>query len=125
MTMTVARFRREAERRRGSRSRGAPRYEDALVGFAVAHAHAVRTQGGSVHSAASELGLSAMTLGKWVSRAASGAQGRIREVVLSSAAPARSCYAPSAGTLTLTTASGHVVTGLDVSQAAALLGALS
>lgn len=125
MTMTVARFRREVERLRGSRRRGAPRYEEALVAFAVAHALAVRAQGGSVHSAAGELGLSAMTLGKWLSRAASGAQGRIREVVLSSAAPAPSYCAPSAGTLTLTTARGHVVSGLDVSQAAALLGALS
>jgi hypothetical protein len=122
MTMTVARFRREVERRRGTRRRGAPRYEDVLVEFAVAHAHAVRAQGGSVHRAASELGLSSMTLGKWMSRGASGAQGCIREVVLSSAAPASSS---SAGTLTLTTASGHVVSGLDVSQAAALLGALS
>jgi hypothetical protein len=125
MTITVARFRREVDRRRGSRRRGAPRYEDALVNFAVAHAHAVRAQGGSVHSAASELGLSAVTLGKWLSRGASGAQGCIREVVLSSAAPAPSSSASSAGTLTLTTASGHVVSGLDVSQAAALLGALS
>jgi transposase-like protein len=124
MTKTVARFRREVERRRGSRKRGAPRYEEALVAFAVAHAHAVRAQGGSVHSAARELGLSAMTLGKWMSRAVSGTQGRVREVVLSSAAPALSC-ASRAGTLTLTTASGHMVTGLDVSQAAALLGALS
>ena len=124
MTMTVARFRREVERRRGSRKRGAPRYEAALVEFAVAHARAVRAQGGSVHRAASELALSAMTLGKWLSRAASGAQGRIREVVLSSSASAASC-SPSACTLTLTTASGHMVTGLDVSQAAALLGALS
>lgn len=124
MTMTVARFRREVDRRRGSRRRGAPRYEEALVEFAVAHAHAVRAQGGSVHSAAIELGLAAVTLGKWVSRAASSAQGRIREVVLSSA-PAPSSCAPSAGTLTLTTASGHLVTGLDVSQAASLLGALS
>jgi transposase-like protein len=124
MTMTVARFRREVERRRGTRRRGAPRYDDALVEFAVAHARAVRSQGGSVNAASRELGLSAMTLGKWVSRGASGAQGAFREVVLSSAAPLPS--SPSrAGTLTLTTASGHVVTGLDVSQAAALLGALS
>jgi len=120
--MTVARFRREVERRRGSRRRGAPRYDDALVEFAVAHALVLRAQGGSVHRAARELGLSSTTLGKWMSRTASGAQGCIREVVLSSAALAPSS---SAGTLTLTTASGHVVSGLDVSQAAALLGALS
>ena len=121
--MTVAGFRREVARRRGTRRRGAPRYEDALVSFAVAHARGVRSQGGSVLGAARELGVSVMTLSKWMSRDTAGARSCVREVVVSPTAPRSSSF--SAGTLTLTTASGHVVSGLDVSQAAALLGALS
>jgi hypothetical protein len=124
MTKTVAEFRREVVRRRGARKRGAPRYDDALVTFAVAHARGVRAQGGSVLSAARDLGVSTMTLSKWMSRETSVTGSIVREVIVSS--PAAPCSSSEiTGTLTLTTASGHVVTGLDVSQVAALLGALS
>lgn len=118
MTMTVARFRREVVRRRGARRRGAPRYPEHLVAFAVEHVSRVRLAGGSLHAASAELGLSSMTVGSWLSRPAP--RGRLREVVVT--APSPSAASPA---LTLTTPAGHVVNGLDVAQAAALLRALS
>jgi len=126
MAMTVAEFRREVERRRGARRRGAPRYPAELVAFAVQRARSVLAAGRSVNAAATELGLSSMTLSAWLSRSArpggaSPGGGRLREVVVSAS--------PSSGVsehaLTMTTPSGHVVSGLCVVQAAALLRALS
>jgi hypothetical protein len=119
--MTVAEFRREVERRRGARRRGAPRYPAELVAFAVQRARSVLAAGRSVNAAATELGLSSMTLSAWLSRSARPGGGRLREVVVS--------RSPSSGVgehgLTMTTPSGHVVSGLCVAQAAALLRALS
>lgn len=121
MTMTVAGFRREVARRRGARRRGAPQYPEQLVWFAVEHAQAARAAGASVNAAATELGLSSMTLTSWLSRSDHRGHGRLREVVVTESSSAT----VTAGRLTVTTASGHVVSGLDVSQAAALLRALS
>jgi hypothetical protein len=91
-----------------------------MVSFAVDHARGVRAGGRSVNAAAAELGLSAMTLGSWLSRCEHGGRGQLREVVVSGSS---SPMAPQG--LTVTTRSGHVVSGLDVAQAAALLAALS
>lgn len=121
MAITVAEFRREVVRRRGARRRGAPRYPAELVSFAVQHAQEVRASGRSVNAAATELGLSSMTLGAWLSRTAHAGRGRLREVVVTeSPSPNISEHG-----LTVTTASGHVVGGLSVAQAAELLRALS
>jgi len=120
MTMTVAGFRPEVVRRRGARRRGAPRYPEQLVSFAVQHAASVQAAGGRVSTAASELGLSAMTLASWLSRSEVSVRGRLREVVVSE--PPVRAGAPQL--LTVTTRSGHMVSGLDVAQAVALLRAL-
>jgi hypothetical protein len=61
-----------------------------------------------------------MTLSTWLSRSGDGG-GRLREVVVSESPVALG----SQPGLTMTTPSGHVVTGLSVAQAAALLRALS
>jgi hypothetical protein len=118
--MTVDGFRREVERRRGGRRRGAPRYSEAHVEFAVAHVRAARSAGRSLHAAATELGLNSVTLGTWLKRTSDPSAGRLREVVVS---PAPKAPVPTIG-LEITTPCGHVVRGLGVAEAAALLRAL-
>jgi hypothetical protein len=120
-TMTVEEFRRYAQGRRGGRRRGAPRYPDELVAFAVEHARAARTAGRSLHAAAAELGLSGMTLGTWLSRSGNVQRPRLREIVVRD----HEVGSPGAGrTVEVKTASGHIVRGLSVADAAALLRAL-
>jgi hypothetical protein len=63
-----------------------------------------------------------MTLGAWLSRTNQSASGRLREVVVCAATVED---APTARTVEVKTASGHVVRGLSVADAAALLKALS
>lgn len=120
MAITMAEFRREVIRRRGSRRRGAPRYPAQLVSFAVQHARSALTAGRSLNAAATDLGLSSMTLGAWLSRSGHGGGSRLREVVVTEPPAIASQHG-----LTVTAPSGHVVSGLCVSQAAALLRALS
>lgn len=117
-TMTVEAFRREVAQRRGARRRGAPKYPDALVGFAVQHAQAARAAGRSLSAAASELGLNSMTLGAWLKLAAGAPRDRLREVVVSTAL-AVPPTAPHG--LEVTTSSGHVVSGLSFAEVATLL----
>jgi len=124
MAMTVAKFRREAERRRGERERGAPRYPEEMRAFAVAHARSVRTAGGSTHGAALELGLSDVTLATWLRTA--GKAAKLREVRVAPAAEAlRAASSAGTETVVVTAPSGHVASGLSVQQAAELLRALS
>ena len=58
MNLTVEVFRQQVQARRGERRRGAPRYSEELVAFAVKHAREARKAGRSLHAAAAELGLS-------------------------------------------------------------------
>lgn len=120
--LTVEVFRQQVQERRGERRRGAPRYPEALVAFAVKHARAVHASGRSLHAAATELGLSSMTLEKWLSRAGQSTGQRLREVVVREATVEA---APDARTVEVKTASGHVVRGLSVADAASLLRALT
>ena len=123
MSMTVQKFRREVTRRRRGRARGAPRYTPAQRKFALAHVQAVRAAGGGMSRAAEELGVSDMTLSSWLRGVASA--GRLREVRVSAVAPeSRPGTGAPDGAVVVTTAGGHVVTGLSVQQAAALLLAL-
>jgi hypothetical protein len=119
-TMTVAEFRQQVLVQRGGRRRGAPRYPDELVEFAVAHARGALTAGRRVNAAAAELGLSFATLAAWLSRAKSVSETRLRQVVVDEA------HEPAAATrgLEVRTVSGHVVRGLSVVEAVALLRAL-
>jgi hypothetical protein len=63
-----------------------------------------------------------MTLDKWLSRAGASTSQRLREVVVREATVEA---APDARTVEVKTASGHVVRGLSVADAAALLRALT
>ena len=119
MAMTMTQFRAEVARRRGDRSRGAPRYPEAMRAFAVAHGQAVTARGETVASAARTLGITDVTLAAWMKALGSS---RMRRVEVVAAQP------PSAGvetTVTVTAPSGHTVTGLSVAEAAELLRALS
>ena len=122
MNLTVEVFRQLVQERRGERRRGAPRYPTELVAFAVKHAREAQKAGRSVHAAAAELRLNSMTLDKWLSRAGQGAGQRLREVVVREATVEAS---PGPGTVEVTTAAGHIIRGLSVSEAAALLRALT
>jgi hypothetical protein len=122
MNLTVQEFRLEVQSRRGERRRGAPRFPDELVAFAVKHARSARSAGRSLNAAATELGLSSMTLGAWMSRSSPSAGRRLREVVVSDADVEET---PSTRTVEVRTASGHVVRGLSVADAASLLKALT
>jgi hypothetical protein len=122
MNLTVEGFRQQVEERRGERRRGAPRYPAELVAFAVKHAREAQKAGRSLNAAAAELGLSAMTLGSWLSRAGQSTSRRLREVVVREATVEDSA---SPRTVEVETATGHVVRGLSVSEAAALLRALT
>jgi len=119
--MTVEEFRREVKQRRGERRRGAPKYPEALVAFAVQHAQLARASGRSLSAAASELGLNSVTLGAWLRLSGDAPHGRLREVVVEAAPEVQ----PTASIgLEVTTSSGHVVRGLSIADVAALLRAL-
>jgi transposase-like protein len=121
MEMTLKKFRGEVLRQREGRQRGAGRYREELREFAVAHARAAKASGGSVCSAALELGISDVTLGSWLQK--SSASGKVRRVEVT---PPCEREAPRSTTgLRVTTIGGHVVSGLTVEQAAQLLRALS
>jgi len=120
--LTVEVFRQQVQERRGERRRGAPRYPAELVAFAVKQARAAQASGRSLHAAAAELGLSSMTLGAWLSRAGQSTGQHLREVVVREATAEA---LPDARTVEVKTASGHVVRGLSVADAAALLRALT
>lgn len=121
MILTVEGFRQQVQARRGERRRGAPRYPAELVAFAVKHAREARSAGRSLHAASAELGLSSMTLGTWLSRASQSTGSPLREVAVYEA-PVEASPAPRA--VEVTTATGHVVRGLSVAEAALLLRAL-
>jgi transposase-like protein len=88
MAITLEEFQEAVQTRRRDRKHGASRYDQGLVSFAVQHAQAVVTSGGSVHAAAKELGISMMTLQSRQRRVgASPRSGRLRKVVVSSPTP--------------------------------------
>jgi hypothetical protein len=120
-TMTVEEFRQQVVAQRGARRRGAPRYSDQLVEFALAHAHGALAAGRRVNAAAADLGLSFATLSAWLARAKSVSETRLRQVVVDET---RVEPVVAARGLEVRTASGHVVRALSVVDAAALLRAL-
>jgi transposase-like protein len=122
MGTTLEQFREAVSTHRRGRKHGARRYDEDLVAFAVEHVRAVVASGGSVHAAAKELGISTMTIRSWQRRAGVAQTGKLRTVVVSASQPSSSAH-PS--TLRVTTREGHIVSGLDVTQLAALLRALS
>jgi hypothetical protein len=122
MGITLEQFREAVSTHRRDRKHGARRYDEDLVMFAIEHVRTVVASGGSVHAAAKELGISMMTIQSWQRRSGVVQTKKLRKVVVSTLQPPSS---PHASTLRLTTRDGHIVSGLDVSQLAALLRALS
>lgn len=127
MTITLEQFQSAVAERRRERKHGARRYEGELVAFAVGYAQSVVEQGRSVHDAAKELGISMSTLQSWQQRepVTESRLRRLRKVVVTEAQPSAAASAASTTMLTLTTSQGHVVRGLSVEQAIALLQVLS
>jgi hypothetical protein len=123
--MTLEQFRNEVVSRRGSRKRGAPAYSEELKAFAISHAQGVCATGRSLHAAASELGISQTTLGRFMQSSGDGIGKRVRRVVVSAPVQASASSSSAGHGLTLRTAQGHEVSGLTVEQASALLRALS
>ncbi|MEY4581488.1 MAG: hypothetical protein RL701_6191 [Pseudomonadota bacterium] len=122
MGITLEHFREAVSTRRRDRKHGARRYDEDLVVFAIEHARAVVASGGSVHAAAKELGISMMTIQSWQRRSGVPQTNKLRKVVVSTSQPPSS---PQPSMLRLTTREGHIVSGLDITQLAALLRALS
>jgi transposase-like protein len=118
--MGIEKFRRTALRMRSGKGRSA-RYPAEVRAWAVQYAEAELAEKRTVTSVAGQLGISDMTLRAWLYAASRKPVGRLCEVVV--AEPEPEATAP-ARALTLTTAGGHVVTGLDLEGAATLLKAL-
>lgn len=133
MGMTVERFRRDSQRRRAGRKRGATPYSAQQRAFAVSFAQSERAKGRSVAQASAALGVSEPALREWLRQSASTSgqkadsasapslvqSGLVRSVVVKPSGPTEG------GTLTLITPSGYRLNGLDFASAAALLRALS
>ena len=114
MRVTVDQFRKEAMKRKRGVRRGASEYPAALREFAVAFVRKAVDGGGSKAAAARALGVSEVTLAKWLGDGEVESEPAFREIVVE----------PEAATqraLILVTPSGMRVEGLDVEAAAALL----
>ena len=116
MTVTLEQFKRESASRKRGRHRGPAGYPMELRRFAVEHGKTTKASDGSVSSAAKELGISAVTLSKWMRDQPNVGADSFREVVVEHASM-RAC------SLVLVTASGHRIEGLDVDSAVALVRA--
>ena len=117
MTMSIEGFRRAREKR------GRGRYPKSARRWAVGYARRGLSKGLSLSAIAAELGVSDMTLRVWLSPdPAQTPAGELCEVVVAEHEPTPSAVRRP---VTLTTAQGHVVTGLDLEGAAALLRALA
>ncbi len=119
MGVTIGQFRRESAKRKRGRRRGSASYPVELRRFAVEHADGLIADGGSVSGAARELGVSEVTLAKWMQAAdeIDVGPGGFREVVVERTEV-------TTGTLAVVTPDGYRVEGLDLAGAAALLRAL-
>ena len=126
MTITLEQFQKAVAERRRERKHGARKYEGELVAFAVVHAQSAVEHGCSVHQAAKELGITMSTLQSWQQRepVSESMPRRLRSVVVAEAQPSAAATSASKPTLTLTTSHGHIVRGLNIEQAIALLKVL-
>ena len=116
MRISVEQFRREATKRKRGRRRGASEYPAALREFAVTFVRKA-VGGGTKAGAARELGVSAVTLDKWLREGEVEADHAFREIVVEP-------RAAESGALVLVTPGGLRVEGLSVESAADLLDRL-
>lgn len=118
MAKSIERFKQSTKRMRGGKGRAA-RYPDEARAWAVKYAEGQMAKGEKVSALAGRLGISDMTLRSWLYSASRKGAGALCEVVVAEAVPV-----PPARGITVTTAAGHVVGGLDLEGAAALLKAI-
>ena len=120
MTMTIERFREAAARRKRGVRRGSSGYPEEMRRFAVTFTTESLSGGGTISGAARELGVSEVTLSKWMEKDAFGDRGGgFRKVVVE--APLTTV---ERGAVTLVSPSGFRVEGLGLESAAALLKTL-
>ena len=119
MTMGIEQFHQMAEQMRGGKGR-AVRYTDEARAWAVEYAEREMATGESVGAVATKLRVSDMTLRSWLYAAAPKPEPELREVVVEEAPQPPA----AARALSLTTSSGHTLTGLDIEDASALLRSL-
>jgi hypothetical protein len=100
----VERFREERSRRQGEGQKKV-RYPDEVKALAVSYAESKRADGGSVYQAACDLGLGVQTLRSWLEGTPARPSRAFRAVQV---------VGTVSGGLTLRTANGHTIGGLDV-----------
>jgi len=119
MDVTIDDFRRESRKRKRNRRRGSASYPVELRRFAVEYAAGEIADGGSVSRSAKDLGVSEVTLAKWMQATETDdGPGEFREVVVEEPEV-------TTGGLVVVTPSGFRVEGLDLAGAAALLRAIA
>lgn len=118
MAMSIEKFRRSTARMRAGKGRSA-RYPAEARQWAVKFAQGQLSRGQALSAVSGQLGVSDMTLRSWLYAASREPTGSLCEVVVAEPEPP-----VSPARVTVTTRGGHVVTGLDADEAAALLRAL-
>ena len=113
--MTLRKFRRS----RGAKGATGRFPSDART-WATRHAETRVRSGWTITRIAAELEVSDMTLRAWLYDATREVTGQLCEVIVTEPEPP-----PPLPAVSLTTAQGHVITGLDVKSVAALLRAIA
>lgn len=120
MTVTIDRFREAAASRKRGVRQGSSGYPEEMKRFAVTFTAEAISGGGTISGAARELGVSEVTLSKWMESDDLGDRGGgFREVVVE--APVSTA---GSGAIALVSPSGFRVEGLDLQSAATLLKTL-
>lgn len=114
MDKEIEAFRKEVERWRGDRRRGARRYPDAMRSTALQMWHRLQEEGATADGAAKRIGISAITLQLW--REGGGRPKLVPVRVSARATPERTPQA-----VRLLSPRGYQVEVADVAMAAALL----
>jgi len=112
-------FREAASRANEGRDRTGWRYPAALRRLAVEYCHACRRTHQSFSEIAEALGISTVTLGRWLDTESESSPSRFREVVVEPLQPS-----PTSPALTVVLPSGLRVEGLGLSQVIELSQAL-
>jgi len=117
MHVTVDQFRKEAMKRKRGKRRGPSEYPAEMREFAVAFVRKAIDGGRTKAGAARDLGVSALTLDKWLADGDTETDPAFREIVVDP-------ETAKGGALVLVTPAGMRIEGLGVETAAELLGRL-
>lgn len=119
MEERVRRFRERVRRHLGGREGRGVRYPPELRAEAVACARAAVSAGQGVGAVAAALGVSSMSLSRWLEGSPS-----VRRVEVMAESAGAGAAAPAASSLVLVTPQGYRVEGLDLGSVMALLESL-